>query len=114
LPGSLGLIPPDNQWYNHKLDGAYTYDPDRVEQILKKLGYVKQGNYFAKNGLPLELELLFDAGNAGNIGKREGELIKSQLESIGIKINLQGIEAKTLDNRVLKWKFDLVLITTVD
>lgn len=28
---------------------------------------------------------------------------------MGIKVNLQGIEAKTLDTRVLEWKFDLVL-----
>lgn len=43
-PASPGLVPQDSQWYNSKLDGAYPYDPARVEEILKELGYVKQGS----------------------------------------------------------------------
>ena len=109
MAASPGLIPPDSQWYDSKLDGAYPYDPARAEEILTKLGYVKQGNYYEKNGKPLELELLYGAGGSGNVGEREGELIKAQLEKIGIKVDLRGIEAKTLDSRVLEWKFDLAL-----
>lgn len=109
LPGSPGLVPQDSKWYNNKLDDAYSYDPTKAENILKKLGYTKNGKYFEKNGNPLELELLFGAGNAGIVGEREGEFIKSQLEKAGIKINLRGIDAKTLDSRVSEWKFDLVL-----
>lgn len=109
LAGSPGLVPPDSRWYNKKLDGAYPYDLARAEEIFKKLGYVKKGGFFEKNGRPLELELLFGTGNSGNIGEREGEMIKSQLEKAGIKINLRGIEAKTLDSRVNDWQFDLAL-----
>jgi peptide/nickel transport system substrate-binding protein len=38
-----------------------------------------------------------------------GEMIKELLENAGIKINLRGLEAKTLDSRVNEWKFDLAL-----
>lgn len=109
VPASPGLLPQDSQWYNSKLDGAYPYEPATAEEILTKLGYVKQGSYFEKDGQPLELDLLFGAGGSGNVGEREGELIKAQLEKVGVKVDLQGIEAKTLDSRVLEWKFDLVL-----
>jgi peptide/nickel transport system substrate-binding protein len=109
LAGSPGLVPKDSQWYNKKLDSAYPYEPATAEEIFKKLGYTKNGSYFEKNGSPLELELLFGTGKGSNVGEREAELIKSQLEKAGIKINLQGIEAKTLDSRVTDWKFDLAL-----
>ena len=36
-------------------------------------------------------------------------MIKEMLENAGIKINLRGLEAKTLDSRVNEWKFDLAL-----
>ena len=42
-----------------------SYDPDKAEEILTSLGYVKNGNYFEKDGQTLELELLISSGNSG-------------------------------------------------
>jgi len=109
LPGSPGLMPQDSRWYNDNVSGAYPYDPAKTEQILTGLGYVKNGNFFERDGRPLELELLFAAGGSGNVGEREAEMIKAQLESAGVKVNLRGVDAKTLDSQVLGWQFDLAL-----
>jgi peptide/nickel transport system substrate-binding protein len=73
---------------------------------------MRNGNYFEKDGQTLELELLISSGGTGvpgSPGEREGEMIKELLENAGIKINLRGLEAKTLDSRVNEWKFDLAL-----
>lgn len=109
LAGSPGLVPSDSLWYNSSLDDYYPYDPARAEQILTGLGYVKNDSYFEKNDKPLELELLFSAASGGNVGEREAEMIKSQLENAGIKVNLRGVDAKTLDSQVVEWQFGLAL-----
>lgn len=111
LPGGAGLLAPDNPWYNPQAE-LYPYDPARTAEILTGLGYVKKGQYFEKDGRVLELELLVSGEGVGVPGsprEREAEMIKSQLEKAGIKVNLRGLEAKTLDQRVGEWKFDLAL-----
>lgn len=111
LPGSPGLLPQDSKWYNPMVQ-AYSYDPGRAEEMLTRLGYVRRGAYREKDGRVLELELLVRGGSpmvGGSPGEREGEMIKAQLEGVGIKVNLRSLEAKTLDNRVANWQFDLAL-----
>ena len=111
LIGSSGLIPSDSPWYNPKVE-KYSYNKSKAEELLSGLGYVKNDKYYQKDGKTLELELLFSAGGIGVPGApgiRQAELLKEQLESIGIKINLRSLEAKTLDNMVVEWKFDLAL-----
>lgn len=111
LPGSPGLLPPDSTWYEAPAE-QYPYDPEKAEELLRGLGYVRRGDYYEKGGQVLELELLVRGDSApagGSPGEREGELIKAQLERVGIKVNLRSLEAKTLDNRVAEWQFDLAL-----
>ncbi|ACV61296.1 extracellular solute-binding protein family 5 [Desulfofarcimen acetoxidans DSM 771] len=111
LVGNPGLVPPDNSWYNPQVE-QYSYNPVKTGEILAKLGYVKKGMYFAKDGKPLELELLISgAGSANTPGVRQGEMIKEQLEKAGIKVNLRSLDPKTLDSMVGEWKFDLALIS---
>ena len=111
LVGNPGLVPPDNIWYNPKVE-QYSYNPVKTGEILSSLGYVKKGMYFEKDGKTLELELLISgAGSANTPGVRQGEMIKNQLEQAGIKINLRSLDPKTLDSMVGEWKFDLALIS---
>lgn len=110
LAASPGLVPPDNEWYNAGLDGSYRVNPEKVDELLTGLGYTKNGDFYAKDGQTLELELLVSGGgSAGFPRERVGEIIKSQLEQQGIKVNMRSLEAKTLDNRVAEWQFDLAL-----
>ncbi len=112
IPASPGLVPPDNEWYNAGLNDSYPVDPAKIEALLTGLGYVKNGDYYEKDGRTLELELLVSSSGIGVPGaptERTGEMIKSQLEQHGIKINMRNLETKTLDNRVTEWQFDLAL-----
>ncbi|SMB99656.1 peptide/nickel transport system substrate-binding protein [Thermanaeromonas toyohensis ToBE] len=108
LAGSPGLIPPDNPWYNARVE-QYNYNPSKAEELLASLGYTRQRNYLARDGQILELELLFRGTGSRSSEERVAELVKEQLEKVGIKVNLRSLEAKTLDNRVKEWKFDLAL-----
>jgi peptide/nickel transport system substrate-binding protein len=108
LAGSPGLIPPDSSWYNPSVE-QYEYNPTKAQELLEQLGYTRQGNYLTKDGRVLELELLFRGTGSSISEQRAAEIIKEQLERIGIKINLHSLESKTLDNRVKEWKFGLAL-----
>jgi peptide/nickel transport system substrate-binding protein len=112
VPGNPGFVPKDSQWYNPALEGSYPYSPEKAGELLKGLGYEKKGNYYEKNGRPLEIELLISGqgmGVSGAPGDREGEMVRAQLENAGIKVNLRSLESKTLDSRVGEWQFDVAL-----
>jgi peptide/nickel transport system substrate-binding protein len=103
LAGSAGLYASDNQWYNPAQE-QYAYDPAKAAELLEGLGYAKDGEYFSKDGKPIELEMLVSPTD-----ERAGDMIKQQLESAGIKINLRSVDSKTRDSLVNDWKFDLAL-----
>ncbi|HAA89833.1 MAG TPA: ABC transporter substrate-binding protein [Peptococcaceae bacterium] len=107
LAGSPGILPPDSPWFNPETE-QYPYNPTKAQEILESLGYVKKNGYYQKDGRVLELELLV-AGGTSSPGEREGEMIKQQLEKVGIKVNLRSLESKTLDSMVNEWKFDLAI-----
>lgn len=90
LPGSQGLFSPDYVWYNENVD-KYDYEPKKAKAIIE--------NYKVE---PIELLISPDY-------EREGQLIKKQLEEIGLKVTLVSLEAKTLDARINEWKFDLAI-----
>ncbi|NPV61740.1 MAG: ABC transporter substrate-binding protein [Methanotrichaceae archaeon] len=103
LPGSPGLYASDNQWYNPDQE-EYSYDPDEAGDLLEDMGYSIDGQYYSKDGKPLELELLVTSTN-----ERAGEMIKQQLEEAGIKVDMRSVDSKTLDSLVGEWTFDLAL-----
>lgn len=109
VPGSAGLVPPDSEWFAPNVE-QYPCDPARTSALLEELGYVRQGDGYVKDGKPLELELIYSAGMAGATSfTRDAEMLKTQLERAGFKISLRNMEAKTVDDRILNWDFDLAL-----
>lgn len=100
---SPGLFAPDNEWCNPDVE-QYPYNPTRAGELLESMGYSKDGQYFSKDGKPLEVELLITS-----VTENAGELIKQQLDKAGIKLNLRSLDAKTLDSLVGEWNFDLAL-----
>lgn len=100
---SPGLFALDSEWYNPDVE-AYTYDPSKSEELMKEMGYSKDGQYFSRDGVPLEMEMLITSTS-----ERQGEMIKQQLDSAGFKVNLRSVDSKTLDNLVTDWSFDLAL-----
>jgi peptide/nickel transport system substrate-binding protein len=110
-PASYGLLSIDHDMYNPGIS-TYPYDPAKARTIIESLGY-RSGPHgdFIKDGQPLELELLTSnitvAGES--VADRDGEVIKKQLEAVGIKVDLINMEQATTDSRVKKWGFDLAV-----
>lgn len=96
LAGSPGFIPPDNDWYNPEMEGLYPHDPARAEELLDDMGYEGE-----------TVELIINGGDtrAGRIG----ELIKEDLEAVGISVDLRAMDSKSIDSKVLSWDFDLTV-----
>ncbi len=104
IPGSPGLMAPDNPWYNPDIE-QYAYNPEKAGQLLEGLGYqLNEQGFFMKDGTVLELELITQTAYGF---KEVGQFIKDQLEDAGIKINLIVVEGKSLDAKVKAWDFDL-------
>lgn len=110
-PASYGLLSMDHEMYNPETLN-YAYNPEKAVNLIKSLGYRKgAGGYFEKNGQLLKVELLSSnitvAGES--VTDRDGEVIKKQLESIGIHMELVNMEQATTDGRVKNWDFDLAV-----
>jgi peptide/nickel transport system substrate-binding protein len=104
IPGSPGLLPPGNPWHNPDVR-PYGYDPEKARQLLESIGYtLGQDGYFTKNDEVLEVELITQTAYGF---KEVGQFIKEALEEVGIKVNLQVMEGKTVDAKVEAWDFDL-------
>lgn len=101
--GSPGLVPPNNPWYNANLP-QYSCEPDKSREILSKLGYKKKDNFFEKDGKTLTLNLLYTPES-----ERNAEMVKTQLENAGIKINLRSLESAMLASTIVNWDFDLAV-----
>ena len=110
-PASYGLLSIDHEMYNPETP-TYAWNTERAMHLIESLGYRKgTGGHFVKNGRPLKVELLSSnitvAGES--VADRDGEVIKRQLESIGIQVDLVNMEQATTDSRVKNWDFDLAV-----
>jgi peptide/nickel transport system substrate-binding protein len=103
LAGSPGLLPADNPWYTAEINN-YDYNPEKSLELFKELGYHLQDGLLQKNGQPLTLELLFTSTFS-----RDAELIKLDLEKVGIQVTVQSLEAKTVDAKIKDWDFQMAI-----
>lgn len=62
-----------------------------AQTLLKKAGFVKDGEFFAKDGEVLALRLSTTAGN--QLREQQGQLIQLQLKEVGIRINIANFPA---------------------
>ncbi|MFZ7104181.1 MAG: ABC transporter substrate-binding protein [Peptococcaceae bacterium] len=98
-PGNPGFIPPDSPWYSSEIAG-YAYNPEKARQLLAEMGYAaEQGG-----GKPLAVELLTSARFSG-----DAELIRDDLEKLGLEVEIRTLDEKTVDARTQEWSFQLVL-----
>jgi peptide/nickel transport system substrate-binding protein len=101
IAGSPGMLPPTSVWYNPDTP-QYQYDPEKAKQLIEGLGYSLEDGQFIKDGQPLKLSLIAAADY-----KDPGQFITQQLEQVGIEIDFQTLETKTVDAKVAAWDFDL-------
>jgi peptide/nickel transport system substrate-binding protein len=110
-PASYGLLSPDHEYYNPNTP-KYPHDPEKARSILQSMGYILgPTGIFEMNGKPLQVELL--ASNITTAGSsvpdRDGEIMKQQLQAVGIQVDLINTEQTTADGRVKKWEFQLAI-----
>jgi peptide/nickel transport system substrate-binding protein len=110
-PASYGLLSVDHEMYNPNTP-TYRFDRNKARSLIESLGYQKDNKgFYSKEGRPLKLELLASkiAVAGQNIADRDGEVIKKQLEAVGISVDLVTLEQATTDSQVKEWEFDLAI-----
>ena len=96
IPGSMGILPPDHLWYHPNLP-AYEYS---VDQAMAKLAESEW-----QEGT-LSFELL--TGEDQEV--RMGELIREQLEDVGMEITLRSMDSQSRDQIIADGQYELVLV----
>ena len=92
IVANLGIISPGTDWYNPNLP-AYEYDPAKAKKMLDELG--------AKG---LKITLLTTGKFA-----REAELVKADLEKVGLEAEVKSADWGTVDGLLKKGDFDLAI-----
>jgi peptide/nickel transport system substrate-binding protein len=80
--------------------------------MISTLGYeLGDDGIFTKDGKPLELQVLVSMIGVGGqpTPDRDGEILKNQLEKVGIQISLTSLDTKVVDTKVINWDFDLAI-----
>lgn len=104
LPGNPGLVSPDSRWYNPNVE-KYPFDLTKSEDLLKSLGYKKDGQFFTgSDGKPLKIKLLTIPELS-----REGELVREFLENAGLVVELQTLDRSVMEEKVKKWDYDMAI-----
>ncbi|MDF1615101.1 ABC transporter substrate-binding protein [Desulfurivibrio dismutans] len=110
-PASYGLLSVDHPMYNPDTPD-YPTDQAKARQLLEHLGYRADAQgYYHRDGRPLKVELLASTITAAGetAADRDGEVIRRQLNAVGIRVELVNLEQATTDSRVRNWQFDLAL-----
>lgn len=104
LAGNPGLLSETSPWYNETVV-AYEYEQEKALALFEQAGYQYEDGRLVKDGAPAVFTLLFDPDT-----EREAQLLQSQLERVGIELQLRSVEAKTRDSLVSDWQFDLAIL----
>ena len=109
-PASYGLISSESAWASPNVPD-YPYNPDKAKEMISTLGYVWEDGVFTKDGKPLELQVLVSMIGVGGqpAPDRDGEILKNQLEKVGIRVDLTSLDTKVVDTKVINWDFDLAI-----
>jgi peptide/nickel transport system substrate-binding protein len=109
-PASYGLISSESVWASPDVPN-YPYNPDKAKEMISTLGYVWEDGVFTKDGKPLELQVLVSMIGVGGqpAPDRDGEILKNQLEKVGIRVDLTSLDTKVVDTKVINWDFDLAI-----
>jgi len=97
--GSTLIVPYSKYHWEPPADQAFTYDPAKANEILDAAGYEDvDGDGFRETKDGKKLSLRFYATTDSVQNQTAAKLIVGWLEDVGIKLNLQVIDAGTLIN----------------
>lgn len=110
-PASYGLLSIDHPMYNPDTP-VYHFNLSEARRLLETLGYQRGADgFYHREGQPLEVQLLSSGFSATGQGApdRDAQVIKKQLENLGIRIELVALEQTTADSKIQNWAFDLAV-----
>jgi len=109
VKGNPGIYAPGNRWY---AGDAVQYDPNgqKVQELMTELGYelvASEGRAnpsWTKDGQEVKLNILCDSDLI-----RVAEVLQERLATAGFSLEIQSVEVKVRDTKILSWDFDLAL-----
>ena len=84
---------------------AYELDPAKATALLQEAGWKKEGQFFQKNGKPLEIIVLYDSDKV--IERTIAQFLQSEWKKHGVLLRLQGEEAQSHRDRLNGGKYDI-------
>jgi len=104
-----GMYSPNSPAYDKEVD-PYPFDPRKAAALLLEAGwYDRDGDGLVdKDGAPLVIELLMQAGNAA--GKNFSAKFQENLKRVGIQLVVNGLDWATLNKRKSDGEFDAVAL----
>ena len=105
-----GPFTPDQTAFNPAVK-PIEFDLAGARQLLESVGWrdSNKDKVLDKNGRKLEIEVIFQAGNAPSV--QQGQILQNDLGSIGVKVNLTPLDAASLIPRVLGGNFQGVFLS---
>lgn len=89
----------------------YEYNLDKAKQILQDNGWEYTNKYWQKkierNNVRIRLDLLVNSSNAVRVSA--ANIIKTNLEEIGIGVNVISVKDRTYDNYIANKNYDIIL-----
>jgi peptide/nickel transport system substrate-binding protein len=110
LPQNGPMSPSSGFFYNPDVT-VYDYDLEKAKGILQQAGFKYDGQLLEDpQGHPVEFNLYTaDTGTAGRV--QMAAIIRSDLEKLGMKVNLVPVEFNTLVNKLMaSFDWDMVMI----
>jgi len=111
LPQDGPMSPSSGFFYDPNV-AVYDYNLEKAKEILKNAGfkYQQDGTLEDSQGHPVEFN--FYTAESGNTGRDQmAAIIRSDLERLGMKVNLVPVEFNTLVNKLMSsFDWDMVMI----
>ncbi|MEW6664640.1 MAG: ABC transporter substrate-binding protein [Thermodesulfobacteriota bacterium] len=110
-PAPYGLLSVAHDMYNPKTR-TFDFSLEKARSLLDSMGYQRGTDGFCRQGgQPLKVQLLASSITVGgqSVADRDGEVIKKQLEAVGIRVDLLNLEQATTDSKVKNWDFELAV-----
>jgi len=110
VPANTGIMHPDSIWYNPDCT-VYEYDTDTANATLDSLGFTEKDSDGIRQypaGAERSGAVKFDLYTIGKF-RSEAELIRDDLEDIGIGIEVRTSDWGTIDGKLKAGNFDTVI-----
>ncbi|QUI25327.1 ABC transporter substrate-binding protein [Vallitalea pronyensis] len=102
--GNAGIFPSKSSYFEEGVQ-QYTFDLEKGAQILKQLGYIKEGDYYKKDGKILGLKVL-----GHERVRRDVDIIVEQLRHAGIKAEAVYQDIQIADQMLISRDFDISVV----